>query len=99
MKRFGIDLTEVLLRLNEGHETRPQRHIEALQKLSSIFKMNLKEASRAYEKKHFSSSEPTSKEAVPTAPRVHGRVTCNNTPGIIPTSEGEGKKRRAEDSD
>ena len=64
MKRLGIDLTEALLRLNEGHETRPQRHIEALQKLSSIFKMNLKEASRAYEKKHFSSSEPTSKEAV-----------------------------------
>ena len=44
------------MRLNEGHETRPQRHVEALQKLSSIFKMNLKEAARAYEKKHFSSS-------------------------------------------
>ena len=34
-----------------------------------------------------------------TAPRVHGRVTRNNKPGIIPTSEGGGKRRRAEDSD
>ena len=30
---------------------------------------------------------------------MHGRVTRNNTSGIIPTSEGGGKKRRAEDID
>ena len=45
------------------------------------------------------SSAPTSKTAVRAAPRVHGRITRNNTPGIIPTSEGGGNKSRAEDVD
>ena len=30
---------------------------------------------------------------------MHGRVTRNNTPGLIPTSEGAGKRSRAEESD
>ena len=52
-----------------------------------------------YVQQHFSSSTPTSKESIRTAPRVHGRVTRNNTPGMIPTSEGGGKRSRAEDID
>ena len=61
--------------------------------------LNLEEAEQEYVRRHFSSSAPTSKTAVRMAPRVHGRVTRNNTPGMIPTSEGGGKRGRAEEID
>ena len=67
--------------------------------MSDIFNIDLEEAEQKYEHEHFLSSAPTSKAAVRTAPRVHGRRTRNNTPGIIPTSEGGGKRSREEDSD
>ena len=38
------------------------------------------------------SSAPTMKAAVRAAPRAHGRVTRNNTPGILPTTEGEQRR-------
>ena len=94
-----MDLTDAIAKLNDGKEKKPRRQIEALQKLNNIFNLNLDEAEREYVQQHFSSSTPTSKEAVRTAPRVHGRVTRNNTPGMIPTSEGGGKRGRAEDID
>ena len=38
------------------------------------------------------SSTPTMKAAVRAAPRAHSRVTRNNKPGILPTTEGENKQ-------
>ena len=94
-----MDLADAITKLNDGKEKRPRRQIEALQKLNDIFNLNLDEAEREYVQENFSSSTPTSKEAVRTTPRVHGRVTRNNTPGMIPTSEGGGERDRAEDID
>ena len=85
--------------MKERKERRPHRQIEALQKLSDIFDIDLEKAEEEYVRSNLSSSAPTSKAAVRTAPRVHGRVTRNNTPGIIPTSEGGGKRGRAEEID
>ena len=67
--------------------------------MSDIFNIDLDKKEQKYVRKNFSSSAPTSKTAVRAALRVHGRKTRNNTPGIIPTSEGGGKRSRAEDVD
>ena len=67
--------------------------------MSEIFNIDLDEVEQKYVRENFSSSAPTSKAAVRTAPRVHGRRTHNNTPGIIPTSEGGDNRSRAEDVD
>ena len=99
IKRVAMDLTNAIIKLNDGKEKIPRRQIEALQKLSKIFKVNLKEVEKEYVQQHFSSSTPTSKESIRTAPRVHSRVTRNNTPGMIPTSEGGGKRSRTDDID
>ena len=87
-----MDLTDAIAKLNDGKEKRPRRQTETLQKLNNIFNLSLEKAEREYVQQHFSSSTPTSKEAVRKAPRVHSRVTRNNTPGMIPTSEGGGKR-------
>ena len=94
-----MDLSDAIMKLKEAKEKKPRRQIEALQKLSDIFNIDLEEAEKKYVRDNFSSSAPTSKAAVRTAPRVHGRVTRNNTPGIIPTSEGGGNRGRTEDVD
>lgn len=90
--RTAMDLVDAIIKLNDGKEKRPRQQIKALQKLSNIFKLNLKETEKEYVQQHFSSSTPTSKEAIQIAPRVHGRVTRNNTPGMTPTSKGGGKR-------
>ena len=82
-----MNLADAIIKLNDGKEKRPQRQIEALQKLNSIFNLNLKEAEQEYVQQNFTSSTPTSKEVTRMAPRVHDRVTRNNTPGMILTSE------------
>ena len=87
-----MELRDAIMKLKEAKEKRPQRQIEALQKLSDIFNVDLEKVEQQYMRENFSSSAPTSKAAVRTAPRVHGRVTRNNKPGIIPTSEGGGKR-------
>ena len=63
-----------------------------VEKLSDIFNIDLEKAEQQYVRDKFSSSAPTSKAAVRAAPRAHGRRTRNNTPGMIPTSEGGGKR-------
>ena len=64
MKRVAMDLTNAIIKLNDGKERMPRRHIKALEKLSKIFKVNLKEVEKEYVQQHFSSSTPTSKESI-----------------------------------
>ena len=99
IKRVAMDLRDAIMKMKEAKEKKPRRQIEALQKLSDIFNVDLEKEEQQYMRENFSSSAPTSKKAVRAAPRVHGRVTRNNKPGIIPTSEGGGKRRRTEDND
>ena len=44
VKRTAMEITDAIIKLNDGKERRPQRQIKALQKLSDIFNLNLKEA-------------------------------------------------------
>ena len=71
---------------------RPRRQIEALQKLSNIFKLNLGEDNAEDKIRTTTSATPTTRAAIRETPRVHGRPTRNNTPGILPTFEG-GKQK------
>ena len=87
-----MDLRDAIMKMKEAEEKKPRRQIEALQKLSDIFNIDLEKAEQQYMRENFSSSAPTSKAAVRAAPRVHGRVIRNNMPGIIPTSKGGGKR-------
>ena len=64
IKRVAMDLSDAIRKLRETREKRRQRQIEALQKLSSIFDLNLKEAEQEYVRQNFSSGTPTSKEAI-----------------------------------
>ena len=97
IKRVAKDLTEAIIKLKERKEKRPHRQIEALQKLSNIFDIDLEKAEEEYVRSNLSSSAPTSKAAVQTAPRVHGRVTRNNMLEIIFAFKDGGKRGRAED--
>ena len=68
-----------------------------MSKLDEIF--NLKGDNKQLQKEkerptYQTSSAPTMKAAVRAAPRAHSRVTRNNTPGILPTTEGEQRRPR-----
>ena len=104
MKRCAIELVDAIKKLAAEEEVRPRRQIEALQKLSDKFKLNIGEDNARDEIRTATSATPTAKAAIRETPRVHGRLTRNNTPGILPTFEGgkqqellatsEGEKQR-----
>ena len=64
IKRTAATLAAAIMKLSKEQEMKPKQHIEALQKLSDIFKVNLKEVEREYALRFFSSSTPTSKEVI-----------------------------------
>ena len=84
-------MVDTIKKLTTKEEVRPRRQIEALQKLGNVFKLNLGEDNSGGEITATTSTTPTTKAAVRKTPRVHGRLTHNNTPGILPTFEGGNK--------
>ena len=52
---------------------RPRRQIEALQKLSDIFKLNLGKDNKGSKITITTSTTPTTKAAIGETPRIHGR--------------------------
>ena len=88
MKQCAIKLADTIKKLTAEDEVRPRRQLEALQKLSDIFKLSLGEDNTSDEIRTATSATPTTKAAIRETPRVHGKLTCNNTPGILPTFEG-----------
>ena len=90
-------MSDSIKEMMDGNRRLPGRHAEALTRLDSIFNLNLdiKQPQEAAERPtHQTSSAPTSKAAVRAAPRAHNRVTRNNTPGLLPTTEGERARQR-----
>ena len=90
-------LSNSIEEMMDGNRRLPGRHAEALKRLSDIFNLNLdiKQPQEAAKRPTYqTSSAPTSKAAVRAAPRAHNRVTRNNTPGILPTTEGARKRAR-----
>ena len=104
MKQCAIELVGAIKKLTAEEEVRPRQQIEALQKLRDIFKLNLDEDNAGDEIRATTSATPTTKAAIRETPRVHRRLTHNNTPEILPTFEGgkqkellatsEGEKKR-----
>ena len=64
--------------INEG------RHAKALEQLTNIFETATEKLEKRHENKTQTSSTPTTREKVRTTPRVHARLTRNNTPVMIP---------------
>ena len=82
----------------DGNRILPGRHAEALTKLDKIFNLNLDIKQLQQEKErptYQTSSTPTMKAAVQAAPRAHSRVTGNDKPGILPTTEGEKRQPKS----
>ena len=94
MKRCAIELVDAIKKLTAEEEVRPRRQIEALQKLSDIFTLNLGEDKAGDEITTTTSGTPTTRAVIRETPRVHRRLTRNNTPGILPTFEG-GKQKES----
>ena len=92
MKRCAIELVDAIKKLTAEEEVRPRRQIEALQKLSDIFKLNLGKDKAGDKITATTLATPTTRTAIIETPRVHGRLTRNNTLGILPTFEG-GKQK------
>ena len=60
------------------------RHAKSLEQLTQIFETTTKKLAKRHENKTHTSSTPTTKEKIRTTPRVHTRLTRNNTPRMIP---------------
>ena len=61
------------------------RHGRALAQLSQIFEKATERLEQGHKSRVQTSSTLTTKANLRTTPRVHARVTRNNTPRIIPT--------------
>ena len=94
MKQCAIELVGAIKKLTAEEEVRPRRQIEALQKLSDIVKLNLGKDKAGDEITTTTLATPTTRAAIRETPRVHERLTRNNTPGILPTFEG-GKQKES----
>ena len=69
--------------LKEPNEDAGRRG-QALEQLAKIFETATEKLETRHENRTQTSSMPTTKANVRTTPRVHSRLTRNNTPGIIP---------------
>ena len=83
--RIAAALTGAIKRMMAESTEDIGRHGRALEQLSQIFDKATERLEQSHESRVQTSSTPTTKANLRTAPRVHTRVTRNNTPGIIPT--------------
>ena len=60
------------------------RHGKALEQLTNIFETATEKLEKSHENRTQTLSTPTTREKIRTTPRVHSRLTRNNTPGMIP---------------
>ena len=97
IKREAKALNNSIKEMMDGERRLLGRHAEALTRLDKIFNLKGDSKPLQQEKKrptYQTSSTPTMKAAVRAAPRAHSRVTRNNTPGTLPTTEGEQRRPR-----
>ena len=82
--RIAVSLTSAIQIILKEPNINTGRHGQALEKLAKIFETATDKLETRHEHRVKTSSTPTTKSNIRTAPRVHSRVTRNNTPGIIP---------------
>ena len=82
--RIAGYLTNAIKRMLKDPNRDAGRHGKALEQLTNIFEKTTEKIEKRHENRTQTSSTPTTKEKVRTTPRVHSRLTRNNTPGIIP---------------
>ena len=83
--KVAKDLLEAVKKLQEKEAHNPGRHTQALHTLAKIFRGETEHLPKAAPHSPQTSTNPTKQEEIRHTPRVHQRVTRNNTPGIIPT--------------
>ena len=84
VRRIAEDLTRALQVAFDQEARQPGRHAQALRQLANIFGEEASDLMDGFVRPAQSSSTPTTRQAVRDAPRTHGRVTRNNTPGQLP---------------
>jgi hypothetical protein len=82
---IAANLTSTLRELQDAPDQAIGRHSEALQKLADIFEKATTALENRHDRQTPTSSNPTAPQQVQEAPRVHQRMTRNNTPGILPS--------------
>jgi hypothetical protein len=92
--RVAKDLLSAIKKLQGQESILPGRHTKALQTLSEIFNDKTINLETTEQRVLQTSNSPTRPENIRRTPRVHSRVTRNNTPGLIPaptvTASSEG---------
>ena len=77
------DLIVAIKKLKTANST-PNRHMEALQKLSTIFEENSMTMEHQDKDNKQTSTDTTAPEVLRKAPHTHRISTRNNKPGILP---------------
>ena len=83
-KRMEFILTQAIMKLKNENRQQPGRHMDALQKLASIFKQATWNSYANNLPVGETPSTPTAPKAIHSAPRTHGQKTRNNTPDMLP---------------
>ena len=83
--RVAEDLLEAVRKLQGLEARNPGHHTKTLNTLAIIFSGKTKNLPGEAAHTPQTSTNPTEPENIRHTPRVHQRVTRNNTPGIIPT--------------
>ena len=80
--RIAVSLTRAIQKILKEPSISTGQHIQALEQLTKIFETATEKLETRHEHRVQTSSTPTTKANIRTDPRVHSRVTRNNTPGI-----------------
>jgi len=84
-KRLARDLLSAVKALHKGGKEKPTHHVEALKKLTEIFKDTTGEIDETIlPTKNHTLSNPIAPSIIRNAPRVNARTTRNNIPNILP---------------
>ena len=82
---ISVSLRTAIQNILEEPTINTGRHGQALENLAKIFENATENLETQHQNSTQTSSTPTTQANIWATPRVHARVTRNNTPGIIPT--------------
>ena len=85
--KIAGSLTTAILNIMKELTINTVRHVQDLEKLAKIFDNATDNLETQQQNSAQTSSTPTTRANIRATPRVHARVTRNNTPGIILTQQ------------
>ena len=85
--KIAATLIQAIRRLRQKNTQFPGRHGAALHQLADIFQHATTKTPTQAHSAQQSSTNPTARANIRAAPHTHAKVTCANTPGILPISQ------------